>query len=105
MLDGKGIPRILTASLRVGGKGSEVDNYHSGGIGYPIDVTTGIIKAAGADIMGVRHLFHPATNVKVLGFQIPNWDGLVTFVFDACTVIPTARLIAWLLLCWKMALN
>ena len=38
-----GTPLILSASVRVGGKGAEVDNYHAGGVGYPIDVESGII--------------------------------------------------------------
>lgn len=95
ILDSKSIPHILSASLRVGGKGSDVDNYHSGGVGYPIDVETGVIKSAGADIMGIRHLYHPSTGVKVIGFEIPHWKECVEFVQRACFVVPVARLIAW----------
>lgn len=95
MLDSRGEPHVLTATLRVGGKNAEVDNFHSGGVGYPIEIETGIIKGAGADIMGRRFLFHPSTGVKVIGFQIPNWEGLLRFVYSACRVLPRARLIAW----------
>lgn len=95
MLDSNKEPHILTASLRVGGKNAEVDNFHSGGVGYPIDIESGVIKEAGADIIGNRYLFHPGTNVKVIGFQVPNWKELTKFVFSACCVLPNARLIAW----------
>lgn len=95
MIDKAGVSHILTCSLRVGGYGSEVDNYHSGGVGYPLDVKTGVIMGAGADIMGGRHLYHPGTQAKAIGFQIPAWKNLIQFVQKACLVIPTARLIAW----------
>lgn len=95
VLDKKGDAHILSASLRVGGKGSEVDNYHSGGVGYPIDPETGVIMAAGADILGRRYLYHPGTGAKTIGFEIPRWEQLKSFVFSACTVTPKARLIAW----------
>ena len=95
ILDSKGKPHILSASLRVGGKKSEVDNFHAGGVGYPIDVESGVISSAGADIMGVRYLFHPGTEIKVVGFEIPRWNQFVKFIFKACLVIPEGRMIAW----------
>lgn len=95
ILDKSGKPHILTASLRVGGKGSEVDNYHAGGVGYPIDIKTGVIMGAGADIMGKRYIYHPGSQTKVVGYKIPNYQGLVQFVFNAIKVCPQSRLIAW----------
>ena len=90
-----GIPVVLSASIRVGGKGSEVDNYHAGGCGYPIDVSSGIIFMPGTDIKGGRHIFHPSTGIQMVGFKIPNWDELKQFVFKAMKVVPECRLIAW----------
>lgn len=86
---------ILSASIRVGGKGAEVDNYHSGGCGYPIDIETGIIYQPGTDIKGNSRIFHPSTGVKMVGLEIPNWNGLKQFVSEAMKVIPETRLIAW----------
>lgn len=60
-----GEPKILSASIRVGGKNSEVDNYHAGGCGYPIEVETGIVYMPGTDIKGFQHLFHPSTGYRI----------------------------------------
>lgn len=95
ILDNNCIPHILSASVRVGGVGSTTDNFHSGGVGYPIDIEHGVVSGAGADMMGQRYIFHPGTSVKIIGFEIPRWEALVEFVFRACAVLPTARLIAW----------
>lgn len=95
IIDSNNTPHILRASMRVGGAGSAVDNYHSGGVAYPIDVESGIIFSPGTDINGCLHILHPATNQKVVGFEIPNWQDLKQFCFKACKVIPRARLVAW----------
>ena len=88
-------PQILSASIRVGGVGSTTDNFHAGGVGYPIDIEHGCVCAAGADMMGSRYLYHPKSNVKVIGFDIPRWRELKEYVYRACLKYPTARLIAW----------
>ena len=31
----------------------------------------------------------------MIGFEVPNWSGLVDFVTKATQVFPTARMIAW----------
>ena len=95
VMDKKGQVHILTASIRVGGSGAVVDNYHSGGVGYPLDVKSGVVCGAGVDINGTEHLFHPGNDEKVIGFQVPNWDGLCEFIFSACKHLKGARLIAW----------
>lgn len=88
-------PIWITAMVRVGGAGAEVDNYHQGGVGYPIDIETGIISACGYDINGKSYLFHPGTDTQAIGFQIPNWNKLKEYVNNLCSVVPEARLIAW----------
>ena len=86
---------FLSASIRVGGVGSEVDNYHAGGIGYPIEIQTGVVSGAGTTISGEKVLYHPGSGAKVIGSEIPNWKQLVQFVIQLCHVVPKARLIAW----------
>jgi len=95
ILDNSSIPHILSASIRVGGVNSVVDNFHSGGVVYPIDVESGVVCAPGSNVTGSRFLFHPQSNFKVIGFEIPNWNGLKEFVCQACLEIQQARLIAW----------
>ena len=88
-------PLILSASIRVGGRGADVDNYHAGGVGYPIDIESGIVYKPGTGIDGTEYIYHPSTGVKMVGFEIPNWQRLKQFVYDAIMVIPQARLLAW----------
>ena len=95
ILDKSNTPHILSASIRVGGENSEVDNFHSGGIGYPLDIEHGVVMAAGRSILGKDCLFHPGTGTKMIGFEVPNWTGLVDYIFRATQVFPTARMIAW----------
>lgn len=95
ILDEQSIPHILSSSIRVGAAGRPVDNFHSGGVGYPVDCDTGIVFAAGTNLLGKKYLYNPCGTVKVIGFQVPNWAALKAFVFSACLHIPTARFIAW----------
>ena len=95
ILDKNNTPHILSASIRVGGVNSEVDNFHAGGVGYPLNAEYGIVMAAGRTIMGVDCLYHPGTNKKLIGFEVPNWKELKEFIFSATQVFPTARMIAW----------
>ena len=96
ILDKSNTPHILSASIRVGGGvNSEVDNFHSGGVGYPLDVEHGVVMAAGRAITGEKCLYHPGTGAKMIGFEVPNWKGLVDYINRATQVFPTARMIAW----------
>ena len=72
-----------------------MDNFHSGGVGYPLDAEHGVVMAAGRAMTGERYLYHPGTGAKMIGFEVPEWDKLVAFVFKATQVIPSARMIAW----------
>lgn len=85
----------MSALIRVGGTGAEVDNYHSGGVAYPIDTDTGVVSGAGITINGSKVFFHPSSGMKVVGFQIPNWESLRQYVLDLNSVVDGARLIAW----------
>ncbi len=95
ILDKANIPHFLSASIRVGGINSEVDNFHSGGVGYPLDVKYGIVMGPGRTIAGEECLYHPGTGAKMIGFEVPNWKELVKYICRATQVFPTARMIAW----------
>ena len=95
ILDKIGDPHILSASIRVGIGNSEIDNFHQGGIGFPLDVEHGVVAAAGRSITGQEYLYHPSSGSKMIGFEVPNWNSLVDYVFKATQVFPSARMIAW----------
>ena len=94
--DRMGEVHVIGTSLRVGGKGAVVDNFHADGVQYPVDPQTGIVIGGGVNITGARGIyFHPATNTQVIGFQIPHWDQVIAMVKEAAGIPKDIRYIGW----------
>ena len=68
-----GAIQIPSASLRCGCGNTVVDNWGSGGVGYPIDIESGIVCASGVDKKGNKYIYHPGTDVIMTGFVIPRF--------------------------------
>lgn len=64
---------IPSICLRCGCGDTIVDNWGAGGIGYPVDIKTGIVYAPGVDKKGNKHIYHPGTNIVMPGFVIPRF--------------------------------
>lgn len=85
---------FLYAGIRVGAKGSAVDNISMGGGIAPIDIETGKI---------IMQLFYKKSTVRtlptsipcVIGFQIPDWAKVKNFTERVAKVIPAMRYMAW----------
>ncbi|WP_081679543.1 sugar-transfer associated ATP-grasp domain-containing protein [Butyrivibrio sp. XPD2002] len=90
----KGI-QIFFAYFRVGGAGARVDNLHSGGVSYPIDITKGqLYTGLTYKICDIE--YHPSTNTKVAGYVIPNWKEIVDYAKKLHQMAPEgANLIGW----------
>lgn len=88
-------PVVIAALLRVGQNGSVVDNFSSGGIIASIDKDTGIINSNGVDKLNHRYKVHPDTGVPFAGFQIENWNELISTVKKLPLLLPKVRLIGW----------
>ena len=69
--------------LRVGRKGSFVDNGGAGGIVVGIDINTGCLGKYGYDQAGEKYEFHPDNMVKFEGYQLPNWEDAMSLVESA----------------------
>lgn len=95
IIDAFGKCNIIFAAIRVGSSQGDVDNFHNGGVGYAIDLDTGIIKQQGVDIVGKQYIYHPSSNVLMLGYKIPMWLELKAFVLSAAKIFPKARYIGW----------
>jgi hypothetical protein len=95
LIDNQGKCKIIFAALRVGGANSFVDNFHGGGVGYVIDLDSGVIKQPGVDIAGNEYICHPSSGVLMVGFRIPEWERLKDFVLRAAAVFPRSRYIGW----------
>ncbi len=94
--DGKTVKPIM-AIVRTGGdkNDSVCDNVSNGGIGAPVDIETGIVYKAGLDFYERRHLFHPVSGAKIIGFNIPFWKEAIAAVKDMGARIPNFPIVGW----------
>lgn len=81
--------------IKIGQKGTFVDNGGSGGIFAMIDPKTGVIITDGKDELNNVFKVHPDTKVKIKGFQVPKWDEMVSLVKEACKTFPERNYIGW----------
>ncbi len=95
LINNEGTIEILQALLRLGNGNSIVDNFHNNGIVCLIDVETGIVKQPARDREMNEYLFHPKSNIQVVGFLIPKWKEVLKLVIKASKLYPTSRYIAW----------
>lgn len=83
-------------ALRCGGKNAFVDNFHSGGCAYPINVDTGIIDGPGLSLKSNQKIYeHPSTGKEMLGLQIPNWNIILETVSSAALIMKNIGYIGW----------
>lgn len=85
---------IIHPVLRVGRGGNIVDNSHSGGISCGIDVDTGKIISA-ADANGRRYETHPDTGVRLIGFNVPDWEEAKSLAIELARVLPDNKYTGW----------
>lgn len=94
--DQQGQVHVVGASLRVGRKGSVVDNFHAGSVQYAISVENGIVISGGVTCDGMHSLYyHPDTQVKMIGLEIPNWDIVLGSVKEAAKIPEHLRYLGW----------
>lgn len=86
---------IRSASMRIGHKGSFVDNAGAGGLTVAIDKKTGMIDSDGCDERGFRYERHPDTGIKFNGYQLPEWDKALAVVYDVSGRIEGAKYVGW----------
>lgn len=92
--DGK--PRIIAILLRIGRKGSEVDNSGQGGISIDIDPLTGAFgNCAGREHGGGVFFKHPDTGYVFKGKGIQGWDNIREKIYDTVSRINTFNLLGW----------
>lgn len=93
--DGDGVD-ILGCRLRIS-VNSPVDNMAAGNLAAPIDEATGIVNGPGvySDITKPDKQYHPVTNVKIAGFQVPYWNETLRMIKEAALKHPQNRSIGW----------
>ena len=95
LLKRNGETQILGIMLRVGRKGSHVDNWGSGGVGYDFDIETGVCVGYGLDKKNKPYIFHPDSNVQMVGFHLPDFENLKKIIVELTHKVPEARFVGW----------
>ena len=87
--------KIIACALRIGGDNAIVDNLHSNGVCVHLDKDSGIIDALCIDNNLNKYLKHPKTGKVLVGFQVPNWEILISRVLEAAKVVPEVQYVGW----------
>ena len=95
LLKKNGETEILGIMLRVGRKGSHVDNWGSGGVGYDFDIETGVCVGYGRDKKNNPYIFHPDSNVQMVGYRLPDYEQLKKIIIELSHKVPEARFVGW----------
>ena len=85
---------IIYAGLRIGAKGSDVDNISDGGAVVPIDIESGYLVGS-LKTKPIRRKDNVVFNLDVNDIQIPYWNEVKKMVAEASLVIPQVRYLAW----------
>lgn len=81
--------------MKIGRNGAFVDNGGAGGILVGIDTKTGVLGTDGVDENGIRYSLHPDSKVKFKGYQLPEWDRMISMCKTMSEEMPTVRMIGW----------
>ena len=85
----------IATTLRAGVGEAIVDNSHSGGLSYEIDMETGRIDSKAWGHQNGGGIFHPYTHICMLGREIPYWEKVLELCQQAAAIIPEIAFIGW----------
>jgi len=91
----EGRPLLLDAWLRVGMGGYNITAANLAELYCGVDLDTGIVLTDGFTELYGSYEYHPDTNVKFKGYQIPRWDELIMAVKKLAQVLPSVRYVGW----------
>ena len=81
--------KIYSATLRVGRKGSYVDNAAQGGISIPVDLSTGALGKYGVMMYSpVKYEKHPDSQCEFSIITMPHWDKVINVVKKVLRTLP-----------------
>ena len=87
--------RVLAPFMRIGRKGSIVDNAAKGGIIVCIDPETGTMLTDGVDEKGHYYTKHPDSGLTFKGWQVPHWKELISLAEEIQNTLPHHKYIGW----------
>lgn len=85
----------IATTLRAGVGNSIIDNSHAGGLSYEIDIDTGVIDSRGWGHQNAGGIYHPNTEICMLGRKIPYWNKVIELCQNAASLIPEVAFIGW----------
>lgn len=75
--DREGAVRLIGACLKCGKPGAAADNFHSGGVAYPLCLNTGVVTGPGRNNTEIRDYERcPGSSVSMPGFRVPYWEAV-----------------------------
>lgn len=81
--------RIISATIRFGGKGEFVDNVSAHGVAVSIDVETGALGEYGLRMYSLEKYYeHPDSHIKFEGEYVKNWDEVKKIVEKSLRFLP-----------------
>lgn len=90
-----GKSEILFAAMRFSDGTANVDNFHQGGMACLVDIETGKLVGKAFNKNLEYFKYHPMTEMKFDGFQIPNWDKVKKLVLEASLVNKNIHVVGW----------
>ena len=95
--------KLLWPWIKIGRKGSFVDNSGAGGLGAAVDLEKGIIISDAMDEYGNKYEKHPDNGLLFKGFELPNWEGALETSYriakDFSSKIEGVNYVGWDLTC------
>lgn len=86
---------LFQSFMRIGHAGAPVDNISSGGMGFCVDIRSGVIDV-GLDYMGNVFTDHLDTGRRITGIKIPRWDEAVAYCTSAHRYAPEGlKMVGW----------
>lgn len=82
--------KIISATVRFGGKGEFVDNVSANGVAVSLDIETGILSDYGMKMYStVEHFYeHPDSHLKFRDTKVTQWDAVRQLVEKALKYLP-----------------
>lgn len=94
--DQQGKIHLIGACLKCGGAGAIADNFHSGGVAYPIHAETGTVCGPGRNNTEIRdYEIHPGSQIRMPGLMIPHWNKIKKCAEEAMERIPNIGYVGW----------
>ncbi len=94
--DRAGRVRLIGACLKCGAPGAVTDNFHTGGVAYPLELATGRVSGPGRNNRDLNeYIHHPGSLCFMPGFQVPFWDRVLVCVRRGMDAVPSVGYVGW----------